>query len=264
MGHLRGVCLGPLQGGRITQQMVVLRQDTARVRSYTRVMYVLHYAPDNASLIVRLALDMLGVPFKTALVDRRAQAQRSAAYLALNPNGLIPVLETPDGPLFETGAILTWLVDTHGGIGPRHSAAARGAWLKWLFYVSNTLHPALRQTFYSDRYIAPEAAASLRAGLAPVIDAAFQQLDRIAADGAILGTGTGALDAYVAACLRWRALYPTGHPGGLTLASYPALTQMCQRLEGTEACARLIAAEGLGPHPFTAPGYPAPPEGSAT
>ncbi|MEO0937266.1 MAG: glutathione S-transferase family protein [Pseudomonadota bacterium] len=227
-------------------------------------MYVLHYAPDNASMIVRLSLDMLGVPFETALVDRRAGAQRSAAYLALNPNGLIPVLETPEGPLFETGAILTWLVDTHGGIGPSHGAAARGAWLKWLFYVSNTLHPALRQTFYADRYIAPDAAAALRAGLAPHITTAFAQLNRIAAEGAILGSGTGALDAYIAACLRWRTLYPLGDAVGLTLADTPALARMCARLEATEACARLIKAEGLGPHPFTAPAYPEPPEGTAT
>ena len=61
----------------------------------------LHYAPDNASLCVRLALDAVGAPFQTVLVDRAARGQKSQRYLALNPNGLIPVLETPDGALFE-------------------------------------------------------------------------------------------------------------------------------------------------------------------
>jgi len=56
----------------------------------------LHYAPDNASLIVRLVLEDLGVPYETVLVNRAAGGQREAPYLALNPNGLIPVLETPD------------------------------------------------------------------------------------------------------------------------------------------------------------------------
>ena len=78
----------------------------------------LHYAPDNASLCIRLALEELGLPYETVLVNRATHAQRSPAYLALNPNGLIPVLETPDGPLFETGAILLWLADTHGGLRP--------------------------------------------------------------------------------------------------------------------------------------------------
>ena len=105
--------------------------------------YVLHFAPDNASLIVRLALDHAGLPYQTRLVDRAARAQETAAYRALNPNGLIPTLETPHGVLFETGAILLWLADTHGGLGPAPDDPGRGNWLKWLFFVANTVHPAL-------------------------------------------------------------------------------------------------------------------------
>jgi len=71
--------------------------------------YRLHYAPDNASLIIRLALDEIGAPYEAVLVDRQAEAQKAPAYLAMNPAGLIPVLETPQGPMFETGAILLWL-----------------------------------------------------------------------------------------------------------------------------------------------------------
>ena len=100
----------------------------------------LHYAPDNASLCVRLALAELGVDYQTVLVDRATRAQKSPDYLALNPNGLIPVLGTPDGPLFETGAILLWLADTYGELLPQ----PRGHSLKWLFWLSNTLHAAER------------------------------------------------------------------------------------------------------------------------
>ena len=60
-----------------------------------RMNYRLHYAPDNASLIIRLALEEIGVPYETVLVDRRSRAQDTTAYRALNPAGLIPVLETP-------------------------------------------------------------------------------------------------------------------------------------------------------------------------
>ena len=82
-------------------------------------MYTLHYAPDNASLILRLVLDGAGIPYRTALVDRTKRQQDSAAYRALNPTGLVPTLETPLCPISETGAILLWLVDTHQlGPGP--------------------------------------------------------------------------------------------------------------------------------------------------
>ena len=62
---------------------------------------VLHYAPDNASLIVRLALEQLRLPYETRLIDRAAAEQTSAAYRQLNPAGLIPVLETADGPILR-------------------------------------------------------------------------------------------------------------------------------------------------------------------
>ena len=42
--------------------------------------YVLHYAPDNASLIIRLTLLELKVPFETRLVDRRIKKQSSKAF----------------------------------------------------------------------------------------------------------------------------------------------------------------------------------------
>ena len=90
-------------------------------------MYVLHYAPDNASLIVRLALEEAGLPYRSALVDRAARAQDSAAYRALNPTGLIPTLATPQGPISETAAILLWLSEAHpeAGLAPRPGSPLR-------------------------------------------------------------------------------------------------------------------------------------------
>lgn len=230
--------------------------------------YVLHYAPDNASLIIRLALERLGCPYDTRLVARDRQAQRGAEYLALNPHGLIPVLETPQGPLFETGAILLWLGDRHADIAPGPQDAARGDYLKWLFHVSNTLHPALRMMFYPEKYIGPDARDRdrLRAGLQNQITASFDALDSCADAGHDwFGTGDGALDFYVAACLRWCALYPAEvDKDWFDRARWPALNALCHRLEALPCTAALQAAEGLGPTPFTAPQPPNPPEGSAT
>lgn len=231
--------------------------------------YVLHYAPDNASLIVRLALEHLGLPYEERLVDRKAQAQRDPAYLALNPNGLIPVLETPHGPLFETGGITLWLGDTHGGIGPAPDDFARGDYLKWLFYVANTLHPALRMMFYPEKYIGSDTdhQEALRLGLEHQIQSALKTLDAVAATqpnwlGATAPTG---LDFYLAACLRWCALYPTTRPRDwFDLADTPALAHLCLQLESLPCTQALQNAEGLGPTPFSSPSYANPPLGSAT
>jgi glutathione S-transferase len=229
--------------------------------------YVLHYAPDNASLIIRLALEQLDVPFDTVLVDRGAQEQTGDAYRALNPNGLIPTLETPQGPIFETGAILLWLADTHGGLGPAPHDPARADFLKWLFYLSNTVHPALRMMFYPDKYIGDEPChkSALRFGLQMALHGHFDLLNDMMQGRPDWTTAPTAFDFYLCALLRWPALYPVDQDRSwFTLANYPALHALCQRIEALPVCACLQSAEGLGKRPFTDP-HPANPSiGSAT
>ena len=81
--------------------------------------YVSHCAPDNASLITRLALFGFQVPFETSLVDRRIMENSSEAFLKSNPNRRIPFVETGGYALFKLEAILLWLVDQHGRLHPR-------------------------------------------------------------------------------------------------------------------------------------------------
>lgn len=229
--------------------------------------YTLHYAPDNASLIIRLALEHRGLSYDTVLVDRRAEAQRTPAYLALNPNGLIPVLETPQGPVFETGAILLWLADTHGGLGPAPDHPDRGAFLSWLFFTANTLHPAQRMLFYPEKFIAPAYAQALRSGLKSHLHQSFTTLNSVAdTRPSYLGApAPTVLDFYIAALVRWPVLYPDNdNTSWFDLNHYPALQRLCTQIEALPCTAALQTAEGLGKTPFTAPQYPTPPEGSAT
>lgn len=226
----------------------------------------LHYAPDNASLIVRLALEQLGLPYRVALVDRGQQAQKSAAYLALNPNGLIPVLETPHGPIFETGAILLWLADRYGGLGPSPDAPERGDFLKWLFFLSNTAHADLRVSFYPEQYVKGDACrAALRDGMQTRFAAHLDLLEHLAGEGHgwFAGSTLSALDLYLCCLLRWRALYPLGAVGVFDLSRWPHLHALATRTEALPATAAARTAEGLGPTPFSAPRHARPPEGHA-
>ncbi|AXI47398.1 glutathione S-transferase [Sulfitobacter sp. SK012] len=226
--------------------------------------YILHYAPDNASLIVRMALEHIGQPYTTQLVDRAAGAQGSASYLRLNPHGLIPVLETPQGPIFETGAILLWLADTHGGLGPGPAHPDRAAFLKWLFFTANTLHPSMRMLFYPNKYIGDDVAQqdALRSVQRTLLRKHFAQLDQMADVHWIDGS---ALAFYLGGCLRWCAIYPANTDRSwFTLADTPRLAALCAKLDTLPCTAATIAAEGLGPTPFTNPIHANPPEGSAT
>ena len=231
--------------------------------------YRLHYAPDNASLIVRLCLHEMEQPFETVLVDRAAREQQGAAYRALAPTGLIPCLETPQGPIFETGAILLWLADTHHKMAPAPDAAQRGAFLKWLFFVSNTVHADARMMFYPQYFTGddPRAWEGLRTQVRARLARHFELLDALTLDKPewqAPDSPPSVLSYYIACIARWLVLYPKDGPRWFRLAEYRGLTELLNLMELRPAVIHAIEAEGLVPRPFTRPIHPTPPEGSAT
>ena len=117
-------------------------------------MIQLHYYPGNASLIPHILLEELGLPFELQYVDRAQSAQKSPAYLKLNPNGLIPVLA--DGPLvlYETAAICLHLADTHPAarLAPPTGTPQRAHFYQWLVWLTNTLQATLIIYFYPERW----------------------------------------------------------------------------------------------------------------
>ncbi|MFT6459581.1 glutathione S-transferase family protein [Pseudophaeobacter arcticus] len=231
--------------------------------------YRLHYAPDNASLVIRLVLEELGLPYVTSLVDRRAGEQESAAYRAINPNGLIPVLETPDGAIFETAAILLWLADRHGQLAPAPSSPERAGFLKWLFFASNTLHADLRISFYPEKYIGaePQDQAALTRSIQQRLAVHLRHLDDLAATKPSWfgNREPSVLDYYLGCMMRWMALYPAqSDRSWYRLTDYPHLLQLLKQLEHRPATQIAQQAEGLGDTPFTQPILANPPEGSAT
>ena len=72
---------------------------------------ILHgYWRSGTSYRTRIALNLKGVAYEQAALDLRTGAQKSQAYLSLNPQGLVPALETDDGlVLTQSPAILEWL-----------------------------------------------------------------------------------------------------------------------------------------------------------
>jgi len=224
-------------------------------------MYKLHYAPDNASLIIRFVLDGAGIPYRTVLVDRTCRQQDSPSYRALNPTGLIPTLETSHGPISETGAILLWLADTHG-LGPAPASPERPGFLKWLFFLSNSAHADLRQIFYPRQYCPAEALVAHQEIMSARMLQHFALLEVAAETLPVLFAPARPLGVYAVVLTRWAALYPVEAPRWFNLADFPALAALAGAQEARVETPVIARTEGLGPHPFTAPEHPNPPEGS--
>ncbi len=71
------------------------------------------YWRSTASYRVRIGLALKGVAHDSVTHDLRLGGQDQAAYRALAPQGLVPALETPQGALTQSLAILEWLEETY-------------------------------------------------------------------------------------------------------------------------------------------------------
>lgn len=228
--------------------------------------YTLYFSPDSANLVVRMALEEAGVPYRAVLVDRSRRQQRSAEFLALNPQGLLPVLTDGDTVVFETAAILLYLVDRHPSLGPQAGEGGRADLYRWLFYLSNTLHAELRLRFHAGRFVSdPAAAAALRAGLATRLLDHLELLDSHIArvGGSMLETGLSVCDLYLGACCRWMVMYPREDPLPVdTPVRLPALEGLLDSLQRRPAMANACDKEWIEPPYLLNPRMPEPLEGS--
>jgi maleylpyruvate isomerase len=73
------------------------------------------FSHSSASYRVRIAMALKGLSWESHGVSLRAGAHRDPEYLALNPQGRVPALSTPDGLLTQSLAIIDWLEDTQAG-----------------------------------------------------------------------------------------------------------------------------------------------------
>jgi maleylacetoacetate isomerase len=76
-------------------------------------MKLYSYCRSSAAYRVRIALNLKGLAYDYVAVNLLKNEQKGADYLARNPLGLVPALETGDGDLLtQSVAILEWLEET--------------------------------------------------------------------------------------------------------------------------------------------------------
>ena len=89
---------------------------------------------------VRWALEEVRQPYEVRLVS--FHAMKEPAHLALNPFGQIPTYEEGDLALFETGAIVFHIAESHAGLLPAEPNARARA-ISWMFAAVNTMEPPI-------------------------------------------------------------------------------------------------------------------------
>jgi glutathione S-transferase len=109
-------------------------------------MLTLYFAPGASSMAVHIALHEIGVPFEARPMSFKNQDMRAPKFLALNPEGKVPVLLIDGRPLTEVAAILFYLAKgfPDAELLPRDNPEAEAQALSWMSFTASTLHPARR------------------------------------------------------------------------------------------------------------------------
>jgi glutathione S-transferase len=195
-------------------------------------MLRLHHAPVACSLASRLALVESGLAHEIALVDTAKGEQKSAAYLAINPRGQVPALETDEGVLTESTAILPFIADMapEKELLPPAGTFGRAKAQSWLSFLSSTLHVGLARAMFPPPGC--ENAEAQAAALARV-RTAYQDVDAHLVGRDFLLDAFSVCDLYLLVFGLWRA-----HPS--LAGKLPPLVNL------TQAQQKLLARPGLG------------------
>jgi glutathione S-transferase len=158
------------------------------------------------------AIGELGLAYERVDIGGPFGKNREPAYLAMNPNGLVPTLEEDGFLLWESNAIVRYLAGKYGPgrLEPSdlHERARAGSWMDWQLTVAL---PALTPVFWGLIRTPPEQRdhAAIEAGKVKSL-AAMKMLDAQLANTAYIAGDTFSMgDISVGAmAYRFRRLMP--------------------------------------------------------
>ena len=105
-------------------------------------MKLYSYFRSSAAYRVRIALNLKAIDHELAIVNLLKSEQLGEEYLATNPQGLLPALETDDGVLAQSLAILEWLDETYPQLPLITGTAWQKAQIRNLsFAIACDIHP---------------------------------------------------------------------------------------------------------------------------
>jgi glutathione S-transferase len=99
----------------------------------------------SCSFAARAALEEAGAEYSTVDVHPRRRDD-APGFSTANPLRRVPALRNGDATVYETGAVLLYLVEhlSGRGLGPAPGDEGRSELLRWVAWLSNTLHGAFQ------------------------------------------------------------------------------------------------------------------------
>ena len=103
-------------------------------------MLTVYHLNESRSTRILWLLEELGAPYRIERFERDATQRAPAELAAVHPLGKSPVIRDGDLVLAESGAIVEYLVERHGGgrLVPQRETAAWGHYLRWLHFAEGS------------------------------------------------------------------------------------------------------------------------------
>ena len=106
-------------------------------------MLTLHFAPNSRAGRIVWLLEELELAYDINKMAFHPQDLKSDAHRARHPLGRVPVLDDGDIRIFESGAIVEYVLARHknGGLRPAEAAAEFPEYLQWFHYCEGMVMP---------------------------------------------------------------------------------------------------------------------------
>lgn len=205
----------------------------------------IHGAPGTALMAPHAILEEIGASYEWVRVDLKGGEHRSAAFLALNPKGRVPVLVDGGFALTEAAAICLHLAERfpHAGLLPAPGTRERARAYEWMLFLSNTVQATLMDWFHPDWQTRDaDATDSIKAGAEVRLAAHFAHIDAsLAAHGKpyFLGAAVSTADFYMHMLARW-SRYQTK-----PAYAYPAIKRLTDAMKARPSVVRMMAMQGI-------------------
>ena len=194
-------------------------------------MIKLYHAPLTRSVRIYWLLEELGIPYELETV---AFQQPEAPFAQFTPFGKLPAIEDGEVRMFESGAILEYVLERYGEgrLAPAPGTPARAEFLQWVHFAEATAFPPLgniawHTIFRRDAERIPVAIADYRTWA----EASLRMLEQALAGREYLvgGAFSGAdvMMGYTLASAKWFGI--------LTSERFPGVARYLARLEARPA-----------------------------
>jgi glutathione S-transferase len=170
-------------------------------------MLTLYYAPHTCALASHIALEDAGASYQLQRIDFGTRQQKSAQYMAINPDGRVPSLVTPRGTLSETPAILAFIAQSFppAGLAPLDDAFAFAKIQSFNSYVCATLHVAHLHRMRGDRWADDAASwADMQRKVPRSVGACYDLIEHHLFKGPwVMGESYSIADPYLFTLAQW-------------------------------------------------------------